>query len=551
MSRYRILTIVIVALGIILNLAFIIPNGDYRCQNNGCGIFIGEWHYHDALWHIAVARNSFQTIPLTYPSAAGFALTSYNYLLGALLFLLELVRINPFFTYFKLLPIVGNIALLYMLIRYFRITNKSELEQLCITFFTYLGSSFSFLLIVYRANFAEFSILKGFPVVATLQPAFVMSNVQFFLSLPIIVYAFTNIFLKKTLKTTILIQSVLLALAIGLKIYSGMFVVLMLIVGSVVRNITVRAYKRMLIEIMIYLFIFFVAAFMFYLPSDSQSREFPFIWSPIAIPHAITESPGLFYHKDFTLGRYFMYGLQKFSPRLILYETMSVLLFLLWNLGSRVFLILGIIFIIIKKRFTFELILLAAFGLIGFLIPSFFIQTGGGWYNTIQFAYIGVYIFGVLAGISVSAMWKSRNVVLRLAVAIAIITTLPNNILMFKLLAKEYIFIPEAEIQALAFLKKQPRGVVLSFPDDKNSSYVPALSGKVGYMIDYEQAALLNIATDKRVKDIESGDCSVLEEVDYLYLNSLQGSEYTTCANFHTKFRQIYNQSSISLYQKW
>jgi hypothetical protein len=174
-----IITFGIVAIGTLLNLLFIVPNGDYSCQDNVCGIRIGEWHYHDALWHIAVARNSFASFPFVFPSAAGFALTSYNYLLGAIIFLLERVWISPLFTYFKLLPVLGNIALVYSLFRYFRLTHKTELEKLWITFFMYFGASFSYFLIFYRNNFAEYSILKGFPVVATIQPAFVTSNIQF------------------------------------------------------------------------------------------------------------------------------------------------------------------------------------------------------------------------------------------------------------------------------------------------------------------------------------------------------------------------------------
>jgi len=546
----RIITYTIVVVGTILNLFFIVPNGDYSCQSGVCGIRIGEWHYHDAMWHIAVARNSFQSFPFIFPSAAGFALTSYNYLLGAILFLLEIARIGPFFTYFKLLPVLGNIALIYSLFRYYRITKKTDLEQLWISFFVYLGSSFSFLLILYRNDFADFSILKGFPVVATLQPAFVLSNVQFFLSLPIILYAFTSIFLKKSSKTTILIQSILLTLAVGLKIYSGMFVILMLLVGSIVRNISIRTYKQILIDSLWYIFVFFASALVFYLPLDSQYRGFPFIWSPISIPHAITESPGLFYHKNFTLGLYFMHGLQKISYRLILYESISITLFILWNLGSRVIFVVGLIYTIFKKQLALEQGFLLIFGLIGLLIPTFFIQKGGGWYNTIQFAYIGVYFIGILAGIYVAKMWANGHFVLKLLVIVTLLLTLPNNILMFKLLAMKKIVIPIAEINALEFLRSQPRGVVLSFPDDKNSSYVPALSAKVGYMIDYEQADLLNIATNNRVQDVENRACSVLGEIDYLYLNSARGKEYINCTNFIPKFRQIYDRNLISIYRR-
>jgi hypothetical protein len=546
----RIITYGIVVIGILLNLLFIVPNGDYSCQQGVCGILIGEWHYHDAIWHIAVARNSFTSFPFVFPSAAGFALTSYNYLLGAILFLLEKVWISPFFTYFKLLPILGNIVLVYTLFRYYRLTKKTAIEQLWISFFMYIGSSFSFFLIFYRNDFADFSILKGFPVVATVQPAFVLSNVQFFLTLPIIIYIFTDILAKNNSRYSTFVHCILLTVSVGLKIYSGVFVFLLLLLGTVRRYWLGHQNRKAFLEILLYGSVFLVAAFIFFLPFSTQSKGLPFIWSPVSIPHVITESIGLFYHKDFTLGRYFMYGLHKLSPRLLLYEAISTSIFLLWNLGTRIIFLFGVLYACYTRRFKMENIILLIFGSLGIIIPVFFIQNGGGWYNTIQFAYLGVYFVGILAGIYVAKMWTSGHFVLKLLVILIVILTLPNNILMFKLLAMKQIVIPIAEIKALEFLGSQPQGVVLSFPDYKNSSYVPALSGQVGYMIDYEQARLISlpeIRIEQQIDDVEKRKCSVLDRIDYLYLNSSQGKEYTLCPLFKLRFKLIYKNSTISI----
>jgi hypothetical protein len=212
--------------------------------------------------------------------------------------------------------------------------------------------------------------------------------------------------------------------------------------------------------------------------------------------------------------------------------------------------IFGVIYMCFTKRYKLENILLLIFGTLGLLIPVFFIQNSGGWYNTIQFAYIGVYFIGILAGIYVAKMWRSYYIVLKLIVILTVLLTLPNNIFMFKLLAMNKLVIPIEEIRALDFLRAQPRGVVLSIPDYKNSSYVPALSGQIGYMIDYEQARLINlpeIEIDKRIDDVENRKCSVLEKVDYLYLNSSKGEEYSLCPLFRSKFKQIYKNGAISI----
>ncbi len=549
-SWTRVVTYFIVIVGTLLNLLFIVPNGDYSCQQGVCGIRIGEWHYHDALWHIAVARNSFSSFPFVFPSAAGFALTSYNYLLGAILFLFEKLWINPFFTYFKVLPIVGNIALIYTLFRYFRLTHKTETQILWITFFMYFGSSFSFLLILYRNNFAEFSILKGFPVVATLQPAFVTSNIQFFLTIPILLFILTNIFQISISRKMIILQCILLALTVGLKLYSAILVLVLLLIGTLVHRNSRNIWRTILLTSLLYLVVFIVSTCILYLPFGKDGVGIPFVWSPVSIPHVITESPGLFYHKDFTLGRYFMYGLQRVSPRLIFYELISISIFLLLNLGSRFVGLLGITIDVIRRKLNLESALLAITGSLCMLLPTLFIQKGGGWYNTIQFAYIGIYFMGILAGLTIARLWNSHRILLRLIVCIAIILTIPNNILTLKLIAKPKELIPAQELQALSILRRQPMGIVLSFPDYKNSSYVPALSGKVGYMIDYEQAALLSLPTERMIKEVESRECSVLDKVDYVYLNSPQGAEFASCPTYKTEFKQIYRSGSISIRKK-
>jgi hypothetical protein len=183
-------------------------------------------------------------------------------------------------------------------------------------------------------------------------------------------------------------------------------------------------------------------------------------------------------------------------------------------------------------------------------MPVFFIQNGGGWYNTIQFAYIGVYLMGILAGLSVARLSRSHSYLAKIIIVLVVICTLPNNLLMFKLLAKEKEIIPAQELKALSFLRSKPSGVVLSFPDYKNSSYVPALSAKTGYMIDYEQSALLDLPTEDMIQAVEKRDCAVLEKVDYVYLNSTKGVEYVSCQNFAPSFKSIYSQDDIRIYQK-
>jgi hypothetical protein len=533
------------AFGIFLNLLYIIPSVKWGCEGSLCGLWIGEWHYHDALWHIAISRISFNSFPFAYPSASGYLLTSYNYLLGLILHLLELVRIDAIISYFYILPIISNIFFIFSLYRYLKLTKKTKSQSLWIAFYTYLVGSFSYLLIFYNRDFASYSILKGFPVATTLQPSFVLSNIQFFISLSIYFYLLTDMILGKIDKKTVLLHSFILTLSIGFKIYSSILTLYMITLGYLYWS-----YKNRSLKHVAYLFILSIisaiAYFIFYLPGDSYIKGIPFALAPLAIPHTLTESQNLFYDKEFTLGRYYMLGLGRLSPRLLLYELISGLIFVLINLGTRVV----FPFYFIKNRFTLENLILSSTAVIGLVIPIFYIQKSGGWYNSIQFGYLSIYAAGILSALFVERITNQKSKLFSWLIIIIIVTfSIPNTILALKFVVKEKILISNSELSALSFLKDRPAGIVLSLPDGKNSSYVPAFSGKVGYLIDDEQAALMNFPTDDRRKRIDERNCKLLSEVDYIYLSNDKGYEFIKCEEAK-KFKRIYNKNNILIFSR-
>lgn len=544
LTWHKILAFLMVSVGIGINLMFISLSIKWGCEAGTCGLWIGEWHYHDALWHIAVSRISFTSFPLVFPSAAGFQLSSYNYLLGLILHLFELARINAFIAYFYILPIVANVLFLHALTRYMRKTAKTPIERLWILFFSYLASSFSYLLIFYRGDLESYSVLKGFPVVTTLQPSIVLSNIQFYLSLSLFLYILTDVVEGRSSRKIILVQSLLLVLCIGLKIYTGILTILVLAMGYLYWTFQKKSLRY--IYHLGFLGIASICSYLvFYLPWSSYVKGVPFAFFPLSIPHTLTESPNLFYSEKFTLGRYYMIGLGRWSPRLIAYETFSIILFVFINLGTRSIFVLSFF----KDRFNLERALLLAATTIGLVIPIFFIQDSGGWYNSIQFAYISVYTSGILAATFMTRVSMMNNKGVAVAISLFIVVaSVPNTLITLKFLTKEKILISSGQLKALEYLRSVAPGVTLSLPDSKSSSYVPVFTGKLPFLVDEEQSDLLKLPIKDRKLAIDTRECGILDKIDYLYLNNEKGREFLECTQIKD-FKKVYDTEGILIYR--
>ncbi|MEI7652890.1 MAG: hypothetical protein WCJ70_01240 [bacterium] len=544
LSRWqKVLAIAMVSAGICTNLMFISLSIKWGCEMGKCGLWIGEWHYHDALWHIAVSRISFTSFPFLFPSAVGFELTSYNYLLGLILHAFELAKISAFVAYFYILPVVANVLFLHALVRYMRKTEKTPHQVLWILFFSYLASSFSYFLIFYNGDFQSFSVLKGFPVVMTLQPSIVLSNIQFYLSLSFFIYIFTDVIVGVSSRRTVLIHTLLLVLCIGLKIYTGIMTIMILTLGY-----SYWTYKKRSLRYVYHLGILAVASvcsyYIFYLPGSSYTKGIPFALYPLSIPHALTESPSLFYHQQFTLGRYYMVGLGKWSPRLLAYESLSAVLFVLLNMGTRIM----FVFDYLLHKMSLERALLTVITITGTMFPIFFIQDSGGWYNSIQFMYVSIYTAGLLAADTMTLISKSGRFIYAISIVIIVALSVPNTLLTYQFLTKEKQLINDQQLKALAVLKNESLGVILSLPDGKNSSYVSALTSKQSYLSDDEQGALLKLPLTARRVRIDVRDCKILLEVNYLYLNNENGREFLKCQEID-KFQNIYDFDGIVIYK--
>lgn len=171
----------------------------------------------------------------------------------------------------------------------------------------------------------------------------------------------------------------------------------------------------------------------------------------------------------------------------------GVMIFILGNMGSRLFGLFGLITIKSPEKVLWIVLITTAM-----LIPLFFTQSGVAW-NTIQFGY---YAYLLLTPLVVVASAQIKR-----GLALAIMTCLlafPTSIFTLKGLisseASSTYAVSNSNLHVLKQLKQLGDGVVLAPYEDK--AIVPALSGKPCFFCNETQSNLLKIASNNEKEQV-------------------------------------------------
>ncbi|MDD4938448.1 MAG: hypothetical protein PHX34_05605, partial [Candidatus Shapirobacteria bacterium] len=125
-----------------------------------------------------------------------------------------------------------------------------------------------------------------------------------------------------------------------------------------------------------------------------------------------------------------------------------------------------------KQQINFNRLIIPLF-FISFLIPLLFVQKGTAW-NTIQFFYYFLFFANFYFAQFLSRLWKKNKILVITLLLISSITTFST--------LKDYFgnpppsALPNSEMEALNFLKKQSFGYILTYPYDgfiKNNMSTP------------------------------------------------------------------------------
>jgi len=534
------LTTLIIAIAFVTQMLVMWPSGSRYCYNERCGDYYWGVHEHDGIWHMALANAAFENGSIRMPTYSGEELTGYNWLIDYPLYLLTLVGIPASISYFKILPVIWFVLMIVVWRKFatqYRPKDESYFRWLL--FWLFFSNSLSYVLTLWH----EGSWL-GSSSTLSMQPPVMLTNLQFAYTLPILGYLLVILGdPKKNYRKEILI-GVVLFLAMGLKFYGGAVLLALVVIHSVLY----KNWKRILIAGIAIL----TAVFIFYQPKVGGGAIM--LIKPLATVYPIIEEKSLFYFEKLAMAKY-----SDSSIKQVVTAIIALGIFVVFNFGFRIIALLGI-----KKWNKYEWSI--ALTIIVAILANVFLVQRGEWWNTVQFLYYGFFLAGVLAAKQMSE-WSVRSKVLgSIAGVVIVISCLPNAIDTWRVFTQypPGSYVSDQEKTIFAELKKQPEGVVLALPLARNevglpyapaplyhryeSAYVAAYSGKLTYFNDSVQSRLVGIDYTEREWKVKNSDCSVLSEVEYIYIAGEQ-TQIDPWEKCNTKLSLITTNSAASLYK--
>ncbi len=517
---------------------------------------MGFWgpNSHDGVWHMALINQLSQNIPPENPIYANTQLKNYHFfydlLISSTSFITN-IEVNDLI--FKLFPILFSILLGWGSYYLFANLFKNYAEEKDIK----LGAIFALIFIYFTGSFGwivEFlknRSLGGESDFWINQAVSFNLNPPFAISLIIIIAIFNLIFFleKETKRNWLLILTLIILCGslVGFKAYGAILMFATLIPILIFKFIK----SKDLNYLVIFLGGLVLSILIFLLNYESQEVLVGgvgslFIFSPFWFIHSMMDSPDRVGLTRITLMRIVGYETNNWL-KIITSEIIGLLIFILGNLGTRLFGLITIFRTKIYQNFLFTYLLFIV--VLSFVIPTFFIQSGNPW-NTIQFAYYGLFIFSIFAGFELSRIYtrlpKASGFIL--LTLILIITPL-NSITVAKgyLINTPHAYISKDEVEGLDFLSKEQKGVILTYPFDKSlrenfgepiplfaydtSSYVSALSKSSTFLSDISQNEILQTDYQKRL---------VINKDFFRYLNSLNESSEDAA-----KARELLEQNNV------
>lgn len=534
----------------IISLSFIVGNGLYRCQASICGLWIGDWHLHDALWHISLAKLGFATWPLQNPFMAGETLTGYNFLLDYLLHLLIRLGISPFLSFFQLLPVAATCLYIWSVTSYIATVAGGRAKARWLAFFLYFGSSATYLATLYAGHTFYYASLRGFPVVSVINPTTMFLNIQFAFSLSIFLWIMLLVKRADNWRKYLGL-AILFFLLFGFKFYGGVVALVYVCIGQLLTAGAQRKIRPVLAVIPALIGSCLGLALFYGLGS---ARGLPFTWSPLSLTHLMIDDKLLFATGNLTLARYYLYEhVRGFSPKLWAIETLSIALFVVINFGTR---LLGFLYVL-RASYTRKLgvgeISMALTIILTVLAPLLFVQNGG-WYNTMQFLYYGVWLTGIFAAEFITRYIDHQTFSGRAFLILIVLLTVPNTIEQLRFITAQQHVIGSDELAMLEILKKSEPGVVhISEPVHK-LGLVPALAEKSTYYLDTDQLMVTHAHYEEKLALIEKyagGSITTIPANYFLIYKQDYGSEAAIHAlTSLTQYQLLYDSESLALYKK-
>lgn len=535
----------ILCLIIIASLLTLLPfifDGHDGCIADRCGFIIGS-NYRDGVWFMAVAATAFKTWPFQMPIYAGEVLQGYHYIPNLIAYLLSFIGIPISFSFYQLFPILYMIGIVLLSIIFARtIQDKPSFVSLFL-FFTLFGIPLTIVTSLYHKGYIDNGLL-----INTFQATRILESIHFALSFLILLYIF--LLIQKPIKSwkTRITISALVFLCFGIKFYTATLLLLILGLHELFTLLQQKDVSTFLKNSFIFLVSAGLSILIFYNPLKASANGSIFIFAPFSTVHHLIETDTLFHMKQLVLARYFLYE-QGMSPRLLLIELFSTLLYVVFYFGTRVIGFFYILKQLVTRKITqFELILTIT--ILAALTASVLFIQKGDWYNPMQFAVAAAFLMNYFAAKALYDLLKYNKYLFWGSFFIIFLLTFPSNLVNLGYLRSpaRYV-IPQKEMEALRYLKEQPEGVILSPIVDPDMAYVSAFTGKPTYVNFINVLQNNGIDYEGRIKEI---DTPGQMNVDYIYLpKSYESYEELLSNTVSSKqYKEIYANDEVIIFKK-
>jgi hypothetical protein len=523
---------------------------------------LGFWgpNGHDAIWHLSLINQLKEQIPPKNPIYSGTLLNNYHWGFDFLVALISnLTKLNASILYFQILPVVFSLLIGFLSYKLVFLITKNNITSLFFVFLNYFAGSFGWIYTLITSHqIAGESLFWSMQSISTLlNPPFALSLIIILIGL-IIWHKYHS---SNSIKTAILI-GLIFGILSGVKVYAGVLIGLALSFNWLLNAI--RSKKIFGFNFIICLVTGLTSMIILLLLGvlkGNQLLEFKPFW----FINSMIESVDKFYWPKLASFRFNQTNV--FIS--IIIEIGLVFIFLIGNLGTRFLGLLTFLSKKIRKNIThFDQLIIFIF-LFSFLIPLLFVQKGTAW-NTIQFFYYFLFFANFYLAIFLSNLWSKHKIIVLFLLFISCLTSIST--------LKDYFgnpppsFLPNSEIEALNFLKNQPKGFVLTYPYDKykkdkmttpiplyayeTTAYVSAFSHQQTFLEDEMNLDITGFNWQSRRLDEEKFFSShdnffargflLNNNIDYIYLVDNQNFSLSI---FDLQINEIFNNGQVRIYK--
>jgi Gpi18-like mannosyltransferase len=169
---------------------------------------------------------------------------------------------------------------------------------------------------------------------------------------------------------------------------------------------------------------------------------------------------------------------------------------------------------------------------------------------------VAAFLMNIFAALFLYDVWKYKKILFYLLFIPIFFLTFPSNLVNAKYLSNDARHvIPDYEMEALNFLKKQPDGPVLAPIIDPDMAYVAAISGKPTYY-NFENVLDNNgIDYSKRKKEMKNIEKLNIDSLDvtYIYITDHYPKHKILLkrTQISKKYKEIFNNRKVIIYSKY